>query len=156
MRFTKLKPGQILTTKDFPVHNEQILKIYHKICKEGHPEILPPCPVVHKSLVDKRVKFEKAEYLLMDGSHKTTALTLTGNKINVFVLETDKDMQKAREMQDKGELISFSFYKTRKLREAITEMEEHHTKSDVFETVKEKTERMIKERVLPEYMMEQT
>lgn len=154
MRFIELKPGQILTTKDFPVHNEQILKIYYHICKTGHPEILPPCPVVHKSLVDKKVKFEKAEYLLMDGSHKTTALTLTGNKINVFVLETDKDMQKAREMQDKGELISFSHYKTKTLREAVKDMEEHHTKSDVFETVEEKTQRMIKEKTLPEYMIE--
>ena len=46
MKILYLNPNEIMTTKDFPVHNLDILKIYFKICKEGSQEILPPTPVI--------------------------------------------------------------------------------------------------------------
>ena len=50
MKIKKLNPKEIITTKDFPVHNLHILKIYFKICKEGVEEILPPTPVIPLSV----------------------------------------------------------------------------------------------------------
>ncbi len=50
MKIKNIKPSEILTTQDFPVHNEHILKIYFKIAKKGHQEILPPTPVIPLSV----------------------------------------------------------------------------------------------------------
>ena len=50
MKIRNLKPNEIITTRDFPVHNLDILKIYFRICKEGHQKILPPTPVIPLSV----------------------------------------------------------------------------------------------------------
>jgi len=46
MKIKNLKPNEIITTKDFPVRNLHILKIYFRICKKGPKQILPPTPVI--------------------------------------------------------------------------------------------------------------
>jgi len=46
MKIKKLNPNEILTTRDFPVHSINTLKIYFKICKENLENILPPTPVI--------------------------------------------------------------------------------------------------------------
>jgi CDGSH-type Zn-finger protein len=167
MRFENLKPCKILTTHDFPVHNEQVLKIYHMICQKGHPEMIPPCPVIHKSIglplldgdgeYNSRIKnyFEEhpeVEYILCDGSHKTTALNLTGNPINVMIIETDEDVKRLREMEESGEIMSFAGPNT--IEAILKDMARHHSKTEFFETVEEKTERMVREKAVPGYMIE--
>jgi len=119
-----LYSNQIITLNDFPVYNEQILKIYFRIFEMGQGKIVPPCPVIHKStgipLVERKgekaekynkllLKFleqhPKAEYFLLDGTHKTTAATLCRRHIPVVVFRSDKDIKDAKKLVERGESL---------------------------------------------------
>ncbi len=161
MKLKLLSPDQIVTLTDFPVHNEQILKIFFRIYQKGYGKIMPPCPVLHKSFVSFSGKLQEtfeefvarnpqAEYFLLDGSHKTTAAALTGSKINVMVFETDKDIKDARAMVEVGELFSLAVEST--INDGIKDLIKHFDRTPYFQTVQEKTLRMITEKVIPRYM----
>jgi len=164
MKLKELHPNQIITLNDFPVHNEHILKIFFKIFKESYAKMIPPCPVMHKRLIitsfDKKLlvefkefekKHPKAEYFLLDGSHKTTAANLTGNNIKVMIFETNKDIQEAKKLVNVGELFSLMAGDT--IKKNADDLKEHFTKNRGFQTVEEKTKRMVKEKVIPKYMI---
>lgn len=51
MRRILARPDRILTLKDYPVHNDQILRIYFKVFNEGHGNAVPPCPVIRKEVM---------------------------------------------------------------------------------------------------------
>lgn len=172
METISISPDQVLTTNDFPVHNEQVLKIYFRICQKGHPEMLPPCPVVHKSVGmpllegdSKDIKeynaaikkyFEEnpqAEYILLDGSHKTTALALTGNPLNVMIIRTDEDIAKIRRLIDQGEVFSFATEK-QTIKDIVKEHAEHLFEAEFFQTVAHKTDRMVQGAVIPDFMID--
>jgi hypothetical protein len=163
MKFVTLSPNQIITLNDFPLHNIQVLKIYYYIYRKGCGRIIPPCPVIHKNLVRhifnkslklKLEKFEKknsrAEYFLLDGSHKTTAACLTKNKIKVMVFKNDKDITKAKRLAKTGELFSLTVGKT--IKDNVDILNKHFKEKPYFETVEEKTERMIRKKSIPSYM----
>ncbi len=170
MEIKNLKPSEIITTKDFPVHNEHILKIYFKICKHGNKEILPPTPVIplsvglpllagktkiekeyNKKIKEYVKKDKKIKYLMCDGSHKTTALTLTHNPIHAIILKSDSDMTEVRELVKTGDVFSMNTGKT--IKAELKEKADHLKDVDFFETVKDKTERMVREKVIPEFMI---
>ena len=170
MEIKNLKPCEIITTRDFPVHNPHILKIYFKICKHGNIEILPPTPVIPLSVglpllsgktkrekeYNKKVKEyvkknKKIKYLMCDGSHKTTALTLTHNKIHAVILKTDSDMEEIRELVKTGEFFSINTGRT--IKKELKEKADHFKDAKLFETVEDKTKRMVKEKVIPNFMI---
>lgn len=170
MKIKNLKPSEIITTKDFPVHNSHILKIYFKICKHGNTEILPPTPVVplsvglpllpgrnmkekeyNKRMKDYIKKNKKIKYFMCDGSHKTTALTLTCNLIHAVILKTDSDMEEMRELVKTGDVFSMNTGKT--IKAELKEKAEHLKDAKFFETIKDKTDRMVKEKVIPDFMI---
>jgi len=170
MKIKNIKPSEIMTTKDFPVYNEHILKIYFKIAQKRHKEILPPTPVIpfSKGLPLLKSKSKKAKeynkkikqwlkenknvkYLMCDGSHKTTALALTHNKIHVVILETDADIKEIKELVKTGEIFSLVIEDT--IEEILNDMAKHFQNAKFFETVEEKTKRMIKEKAVPEFMI---
>ena len=171
MKIKYLNPNEILTTTDFPVHNLNTLKIYFKICKDGVENILPPTPVIPFSVglpllsgndeksrdYNKRIKEflkrnKEIKYLMLDGSHKTTALTLNHKKIYSMILKTDKDMEEVQSLIDIGEI--FGIYKLKPIKESLDEMAKHFKKASFFESVEDKTKRMVKEKVIPDYMIE--
>ncbi|MBT4376954.1 hypothetical protein HOD29_06275 [archaeon] len=171
MKIKNLKPFEIITTRDFPVHNEHILKIYFKICKHGNEEILPLTPVIPlsvgipllsgKTKKDKEYnqmmkKFlkenKKVKYIMCDGSHKTTALTLTHKPIHAVILKTNSDMKEFRELVKTGEVFSMAAKKT--IKDELKEKANHLRDADFFETVKDKTNRMAKEKVIPNFMID--
>ena len=164
MKLKELHPNQIITLNDFPVYNEHILKIFFKIFKEGYAKIIPPCPVMHKSLVIPKlgeklnIKFKefeknhpKAEYFLLDGSHKSTAANLTGNNIKVMIFENNRDIREAKGLVTAGELFSLRAGDT--IQQNAYDLKEHFTNHKGFQTVEEKTKKMIKEKVIPDYMI---
>lgn len=164
MIIRKLSSNQIITLNDFPVYNEQILKIFFKIYQKGCCRIVPPCPVIHKKQVvpffSKELskefkKFENknksVEYFLLDGSHKTTAAALTNNKTNVILIEKKSDIIEAKKLVKKGKLFSLTIEKT--IKENIQDLIKHFNKKKEFQTVEEKTQKMIKEKVIPGYMI---
>jgi len=166
-----LRPNQIVTLRDYPVYNEQILKIYFRIFEKNLGRVLPPCPVIHKSvgipyLKGKDPKSNKynellssyveanphVEYFLVDGGHKTTAATLSHRLILVWAIEKDQDFQEAKKLIKTGEL--FGWYKTGETVEsALEELAKHHFGTKKFQTVEDKTKIMVKNRDIPGYMI---
>ena len=172
MTIKKLNPDQILTLTDYPVHNGQILKLYHRMFWKGSPALVPPTPVISiekgqlrldatgKKAKDYNVLLEsflkshpKVKYCLLDGSHKTTAAALCKKKISAMIFTSDKDIREARKMVELGELFSLSAAKTNKFKDAIDIVRNHFFNNPHFETVQEKTYRMVKDKVVPEYMI---
>jgi len=166
-----LRPNQIITLRDYPLYNEQILKIYFRIFNKKQGIILPPSPVIHKSvgipyLKSKGSKSRRynevlskylkenphAEYFLLDGGHKTTAATLSHSLIPVWVIEKDQDFQEAKKLIKTGEL--FGWYKTGEtVKSALDELAKHHFGTKNFLTVEDKTKVMVKKRDIPDYMI---
>jgi hypothetical protein len=170
MKIKNLKPSEIITTRDFPVHNEHILKIYFKVCKKDK-DILPPTPVVPlskglpllpgKTKKDKeynlRIKKylkenKKIKYVMCDGSHKTTALTLTNNKIHSAILERDKDVKEFHDLVSLGEIFSLSAGSS--IKQILLEKAEHLKDAEFFESVLDKTKRMVEKKVIPNFMID--
>jgi len=171
MKIKKIKPSEIMTTKDFPVHNLDILKIYFKICKEGVQDVFPPTPVIPFSvglpllkenskeakMYNKRIKEYlknngNLKYLMVDGSHKTTALTLAHKKIHVMILETDSDIKEVKDLIKAGEI--FGIYKIGGIKEELSVLAKHFKNAKFFESVKDKTIRMVREKVIPQFMID--
>lgn len=159
MKNRLLHPCQIITLRDYPVHNEHILRIYFRIFMKNQGKILPPCPVIHKSLgipyVDgqdlKSTQYNKllkkfledhprAEYFLIDGSHKTTAATLSHKLIPVVVLEHNKDFKEAKKRIKTGEF--FGWYSVdNSITEAMKVLAKHHFGTKEFLTAEDKTKK---------------
>lgn len=171
MKIKNLKPSEIMTTKDFPVYNPDILKIYFKICKEGVQDILPPTPVIPFSVglplltgdgkgakeYNGRIKEylknnRKVKYLMVDGSHKTSALTLTHRNIRAMILETDEDIKEVKSLIKTGEI--FGIYKISTIKGELKDKAEHFRNAKYFESVEDKTKRMVKGKVIPQFMID--
>ena len=108
-------------------------------------------------LGEKFEKFEKenpkAKYFMIDGTHRTTALTLSDCKITVILYEKDVDIVEAKELVDTGEIsenatLYYSLVKNCKI------LNKHFNVRPYFMTVEQKTQRMVKEKVLPKGMRE--
>ncbi len=171
MKHKLLRPDQIITLRDYPVYNEHILRIYFRIFMKKQGKILPPCPVIHKSLGipfmnSKNVKSKKhntilrnflekhpnAEYFLLDGSHKTTAATLSHKLIPTVIIEHDKDFKEAKKLIKTGEF--FGWYSVgNSIKEAISVLSKHHFGTKKLLTVEDKTKMMIKNKDVPNYMI---
>jgi len=170
LKIKDLRPSEIITTRDFPVHNLQILKIYFKICKHGDTDILPPTPVVPLSaglpLLKGKTKGEKGynkrindyvknnrkiRYILCDGSHKTTALTLTNNLIRAVILSSDEDIKEVKELVKTGDVFSMTTGNT--IKNELKQKAIHLKGAKFFETVQDKTDRMVREKVIPDFMI---
>ncbi|MEK6964454.1 MAG: hypothetical protein AABX70_08600 [Nanoarchaeota archaeon] len=171
MQYKKLHPNQIITLNDYPVHNEQILKLYFRIFHKGHSKIVPPCPVIHKSTVVPQLIYKgkkakkyshllsqflethpKAEYFLIDGSHKTTAATLSHKPIRVMIFRTNHDIKKAKKLVEQGEIISLTTG-GRSIKDILKALKKHFLKTMTFQTVEEKTEKMVGKKDIPQYMI---
>jgi len=159
MRTAELKPEQIITLNDYPLYSNSVLSGYLERCRAG--EGLPFVPVIRKSVVRPHLgtvlsklflEFERqhpeAGYFMLDGSHRTTALTLVGRDIAVVLYETDGDIIAAREHVATGEiLLNGTLDYT--LEENCGILKRHFQERPTFMTVLEKTEKLRREGLLP-------
>jgi hypothetical protein len=162
MQIACLNPGQIITFNDYPVHNEQILKIYFKIYQLGASRIMPPAPVIRLEMVKPHLKNDTfadfarshpdVEYFLLDGSHKTTAAVLARQPIKAMIFQTDQDILEAVKMAEEGDLFSLTTGST--IIECIQVLGKHFKSPAQFQTVQEKTNRMVEEKVISKYMID--
>ena len=169
MKYDTINSSEIITLNDFPVHNEQILKIYFLIYQTGNAKIIPSTPVMKVGLFSDYLK-EKNEdlsnilddylgthsdikYLMLDGSHKTTAACLNKENISVFVIESDEDIKEAKKWEKDGKLLGFSISELT-LDECLENFHQHFNKDNHFQTVEEKTKRMIAKKVIPLYLID--
>ena len=92
------------------------------------------------------------KYLIVDGSHKTTALTLTHKKIHSVILETDRDIKEVKELIKTGEI--FGINKINSIKKELIILAKHFEDAKFFESVDDKTKRMVKKRTIPKYMID--
>ncbi len=171
MKYELLRSDQIVTLRDYPLYNQHILRIYFRIFSKNQGKLLPPCPVIHKSLGiplvnGKDAKSKKhnallndflnnnpnAEYFLLDGSHKTTAATLSKKMIPVVLIEQDKDFKEAKKLIKSGDF--FGWYSVEKsIKDAINELAKHHIGSEKFLTVEDKSRLLVKNKDVPDYII---
>jgi hypothetical protein len=149
MKVIELDPRQVITLNDFPLYSKRMFNNYMKKCEAG--ERLPYVPVIRKVVVAKyfdddllrefeefRVSNPDAEYFMIDGTHRTTALTLSGCRISVVLYENDADIHEARKAMVTGQILdNGTLYLT--LDENCEVLNEHFQKKPFFMTVKQKS-----------------
>src|SRR3989344_3809612 len=156
MKTIELAPNQIITLNDYPVHSDSVLTEYFAKCKLG--EEVPFVPVIRKNIVRKYFddklleefdKFERqnhaAEYFMLDGSHRTTALTLAGRKITAIIYQNDGDITEARKLVAAGHILE-SETLNHSLEDNCKILHKHFKEKPYFMTVKQKTNKMIQEK----------
>ena len=156
----ELNPNQIITLNDYPVHSDSVLSEYYKKCKLG--EDVPFVPVIRKEIVRKYLdsrlleEFERfehqnsvAEYFMLDGSHRTTALTLAGCKISAIVYETDSDNEEAKKLVATGQILQNDTLE-HSLQENCEILNKHFREKPYFMTVEQKSEKMRREKKIPQ------
>ena len=155
MQTIELNPNQIITLNDFPLYSNSVLSRYFDKCMTG--EDLPFVPIVSKDIVriyfkadlsKKFREFEKrnpaAKYFVLDGSHRTTALTLAGHNIKAIVDETDRDINEARKLVIKGQILENATL-NHTLEENCEILYNYFKEKPYFMTVQQKTDKMIRE-----------
>ena len=172
MLIKNLHTDHILTLSDYPVHNQQVLKLYHRMFWKGHQALVPSLPVVqidavclgvagnspkkkhYNEILSKFLsRHPKVKYCLVDGSHKSTAASLCKKNIKALILQNDADIREARKMVEKGELLSLTTGGTDTIDGALAVLRNHFFTAMRFETVGEKTRRMIRDKIIPRYMI---
>lgn len=171
MKYKLLRPDQIITLRDYPLYNQHILRIYFRIFSKNQGKILPPCPVIHKTsgipfvpakdskskkynllLSEFSNKHPNAEYFLLDGSHKTTAATLSKKLIPVVVIEQNKDFAEAKKLIKKGEFFGWNSVEN-SIKEALHVLAKHHFGCNKFLTAEDKSKLLVKNKKVPDYMI---
>ena len=164
MKTIELAPNHIITLNDYPVHSDSVLSEYFSKCKLG--EEVPFVPVIRKDIVKKYFdnklleEFERfehqnpiAEYFMLDGSHRTTALTLAGRKIKVVIYQTDSDIIEAKKMVATGQILKSGTLED-SLEGNCKELYRHFKEKPYFMTVEQKAAKMVREKILPKNMVE--
>jgi hypothetical protein len=155
MRSITLNPHQIITLNDYPVYSAEVLSLYVDRSLSG--EKLPLVPVIHKAIVRRHFtaelvqeleSFEQANplavYFMLDGSHRTTALTLTGRNIAAIAFEEDADIREAAALVGMG-LILRNAILEHTLEENCAILNNHFQARPYFMTVHQKAVKMIQE-----------
>ncbi len=161
MKTITLTPDQIITLNDYPIHSVDMLRLYFCRCLKGQD--LPLVPVIHKTIVRPYFtpelsgtleSFEQvnplATYFMLDGSHRTTALALTGHKIDVIVYATDADIAEARGLVATGQVLENGTLE-HSLAGNCAILKEHFQERAYFMTVQQKTEKLIREDYIAQY-----
>ena len=159
MKIAVLNPNQIITLNDYPLHSNSVLSKYFNKCKTG--EDLPFVPIISKDIVRRyfgaeltRIfgEFElqnpAAEYFMLDGSHRTTALTVSRRTIAAVIYETDSDIDEARELVVTGQILENATL-DHTLEENCEILNRYFAEKPYFMTVLQKAEKMIRENYVP-------
>ena len=158
MKITVLNPNQIITLNDYPLYSNSVLRKYYDKCKIG--EDLPFVPIISKDIVSKYfnaalttkfLEFEKqnsaALYFMLDGSHRTTALTLAGRAIAVILYETNEDISEAKKLVVTG-LILENGTLDHTLEENCEILHKYFNEKPYFMTVQQKTDKLIRDNLI--------
>ncbi|MBT5021556.1 hypothetical protein HOK51_09905 [Candidatus Woesearchaeota archaeon] len=165
MNIIEIKPNQLITLNDYPVHRADKLESYFNKCRQGSELAL--IPVIKKEIAKKYLdpelreefeQFEKenpfAEYFMLDGSHRTTALNLTHHNIQIIIYETDEDIIRAKEMMSSGKVLENDTL-NHNLEENCKMLNKHFKQKKSFMTVEEKTKRMVEEQLVSQNMIQE-
>jgi hypothetical protein len=161
MKIVALTPHQIITLNDYPIYSEGMLREYFRKCMTGAS--LPFVPVIGKTIVrqsfstelsQKLEQFERANplagYFMLDGSHRTTALTLAGRKIVAIIYEKDGDIQAAQALVVTGQILENATLEYT-VAENCAILHTHFQAHPYFMTVHQKTVKLLQENYIAHY-----
>lgn len=156
----ELNPNQIVTLNDYPLYSNDVLVDYFNKCQQR--EKLPLVPVIKKDIVvkyfdDKILELFKkfaennpaAKYFMLDGSHRTTALTLAGRKIAVIIFQKDQDIIEANKMVEIGRTRPDDVF-DHTLEENCKILNQYFNAKPYFMTVEQKAAKMVAEKLIPQ------
>jgi len=161
-------PKYVIGLNDYPpLHSPKALIEYFEYYKNNNLSKVFPIPLIPIAIVlpylvqDQRflaylIAFENfiskhhVEYFQLDGKHRASAAYLTGRKIKGMIIENESDIQKVKGLKDSGKFgIDDTFEET------INDLKEHLLRHPInFWTVQEKTEAMIANGDIPQYMVD--
>ncbi len=167
-----LQPEQIIVPGEYELGNESILKIYFRVFDREHDKDLPPVIVTHKSKInpsylsdsysDKQKADEfyqmlmdsEAQYLLLDGNHKSVAATLCHIPIHSLNLERRTDIAKVRKMVKHEELFDFPHKQDSLIEIANSFIQYIYRNKEIIMTVRQRVDKLTSNGDLPQYMKE--
>jgi hypothetical protein len=131
----------------------------------GCVKAIPPVPVVRievvsailnidtrKALKEYLSKRPEVKYILLDGSHKTTAATLNHQVCMIAVIENDSDVEELIAMESRGEI--FQHIIGNSMKEIVRNIKRHLEERKVFQTVEEKTIFLVDKKEVPQFMID--
>ncbi len=167
MKQILISPEKVIGLNDYPpLHSPKALIEYFEYYKNREDSKIVPIPLIPIAAVlpyfaeDPRLSsdlsdFEKfisshhVEFFQIDGKHRASAAYLTKRKIIGIVIENDEDIIKTKTLKDSGKFgIGNTFEDT------INDLKRSFLKRPVnFWTVAEKTQAMIANGDVPQYMV---
>ncbi len=154
METKKLNPEQVITLNDYPIRHPAIMESYFRRY-QARDDKIPLIPVIHKDIVipcfslalkERLKKFlrnnPKSKYFMLDGSHRTTASTLSHSPIEAIEIESDSDIKEAKGLVRSGVLLENGIYETN-IEGNCNILVKHFTAKPYFSTIKQKTARLI-------------
>lgn len=170
MKQVFLRPNQIIGMMDYPpLHSPEALAGYYKRFERG--EVVQPVPLIPVSIAipyftrcaerfsTYREQLERfiaehpeAEYFMLGGKHRATAATVVGKNIPCIVIKDDDGVHELLEMKKQGQLSGMLGVGDN-LEETLAILEDHFFRHKQFWTMEEKTEAMIVNGDVPEYML---
>lgn len=172
MKLLDVNDKEVITMDDYPIHDllpgasdGVILKLYFRVFEQKCWDIVERVQIIDKDLVvesfeeavkEKFVEFLKsnleAKYFCLGGQHRSTAASLTKNKIPAQLLETDADCKELQKLNNTSGV--FRTHENNTIAECVDELKNHFKNAEKFCTVYEKTKRMVEDMDLavPQYM----
>jgi hypothetical protein len=89
---------------------------------------------------------------MLDGSHRTTALSLAGRDIRAVIYETDEDIGEARKLVKTGQIL-FNATLDYTLEENCEILNKYFTEKPYFMTVQQKTDKLIRENYITPFKL---
>jgi hypothetical protein len=172
MKEITLQPEQIIVPGEYNYGKKSILQIYFRIFDMEHGKDLPPSIVIWKDNINssylndafsrgqgqeefyQKLIESKAEYLLLDGNHKSIAATLCHSPIHSLELEKSSDIAKVIKMVENGELFNFPHDETTLVELANGFIYNIFSTGRTIMTVKERVDLLASNGHLPQYMKE--
>jgi len=155
VKTTELRPNQIITLNDYPLYSNDVFDEYLDRCKRG--EGLALVPVISKDAVrgcfgaelskifgEFEVQNPAAEYFMLDGSHRTTALTVAGRSIAVAIYEADLDIREARDLVATGRILENGTLDLT-VEENCEVLGRYFSEKPTFMTVQQKADKLIQD-----------
>lgn len=150
MKIKLIDSNEIITSNWDFLHNKKSFEKYLFLFKSKKISSIPPVPLIKIEIVEKHLSKElreklknfkkthkKAKYFLLDGSHRTTAATLTKNKISSILINNERDIEKALKMKNEGKIDTWRL--GTKMEKIIKDLVRHFEEKPRFQTVDEKS-----------------
>ena len=102
-------------------------------------------------IINTRIRVFIIERTHPSSRYATSRKTQT-KKIHAIILETDEDIKEVKELIKTGEI--FGINKLNPIKKKLKLLAKHFKDAKFFESVENKTERMVKKKVIPKYMID--